>query len=92
MAEESAAELMSFDGQVIVKFKVYPTFCINDTCQVSLYSSDSNKDYVVLVEDSYHGDKINKTSDIIGESIEKFVISSLLLMCQRHQQNAELTT
>ena len=70
VAEESAVKLTSLDGQVIVKSKVYPTFCINDTCQVSLYPRDSSEDYVVLVEDSYHGGKINTTSDIIGELIE----------------------
>ena len=70
VAEESAVKLTSLDGQVIVKCKVYPTFCNNDTCQVSLYPRDSSEDYVVLVEDSYHGGKINTTSDIIGELIE----------------------
>ena len=73
MAEESAVKLMSLDGQVIVKSKVYPTFCINDTCQVSLYPRDSSKDYVVIMEDSYHGGKINTTSDIIDELIERLV-------------------
>ena len=69
MAEESAVKLTSLNVQVSVKSKVYPTFCINDTCQVNLYPSDSSKDYVVIVEDSYHGGKINTTSDIIGELI-----------------------
>ena len=70
MAEESAVKLMSLDGEAIVKSNVYPTFCINDTCQVSLYPSGSSNDYVVIVEDSYHGGKVNTTSDIIGELIE----------------------
>ena len=80
MAEESAVKLMSFDGQVIVKFEVYPMFCINDTCQVSLSPSDSSKDYVLLVEDSYHGGKINITSDIIGELTEILFVASILVM------------